>query len=96
MTPSDRLLARLRLEFPHLPIDATARIVRTRAGHWQLDAGAWRWEIHKKELYPQIGSQYRVSDCLKAEKLEATSGNLWNESDIYIDPVAAHPGGGRW
>ena len=45
-----------------------ARIVRTRAGHWQRSAGAWSWElmpIKGASYFSPIGSHETVSSLLK-------------------------------
>ena len=73
MTPSEKLLARLRKDF-NLNIPPTTIIRRTRASRNQLDAGAWVWFLWDAArwipLLNKLGSFEKVSDLLKAKRLE--------------------------
>lgn len=65
MISVERLVARLRGEGWCIP--DPYEFCRTRAGHWQLSAGAWKWQI--SALGVQIGSCGTVGECLRAKTL---------------------------
>lgn len=93
MTPNKKLLERLRKE-NGLKIHIDTKIERTYYHkNGQLDAGCWRWFIVTPLNIPQgflstdcLGSQWRVTDLLKSEKLIADwRGFPFNSYDIYPD-----------
>lgn len=89
-TIAERLMARIRREFPEFKFSGAAYIMRTRAGYWQRRAVAWRWQVEDGKLYPSVGSQYTMADCLKAKKLEKSKNDpMGNDhhNDWHIDPV---------
>lgn len=53
----------------NLNIPSHAVFKRTRAGHWQLSAGAWKWYCQYPENPYDIGSSYTVVELLKAKKI---------------------------
>lgn len=68
-----------------LPEEIT--ILRTRAGKWQLEGGAWRWEIGDANgiaLRPSIGSAEPATACANATKLKADRWNRWMYQDIEL------------
>lgn len=62
-------------------VDVEPIINRTRAGHWQRSAGAWKWLMMIKGQGASVGSGDRAIDCLKSEKWEIS----YHFSDICID-----------
>lgn len=88
MTPSERLLDRLRDELD-LDIPATAYIRRTYAGAGQRWGGAWSWILDDERPSPyalRLGSQWPVTELLRARKLEAYENPAGN---IEILPARA-------
>jgi hypothetical protein len=95
MTPSERLLARLRDELGlDLPEDTVIR--RTYAGYWQRSRGAWSWFATQADGTPfkspdgfsySVGSQYPVGRLLQCQEPMATRDNKMSyDRDISIDP----------
>ena len=83
MTPSERLLGRLRKMGLDIPEGAQVR--RTYAGALQRNVGAWSWFLLNadgSEL--RIGSQYPVSELLRG-RLHASQAHGVRE-DIQVDP----------
>ena len=82
MTPSKRLIARLRAMGLIIPNDA--RVQRTYAGFWQRREGAWLWAlVDSNDFELSIGSQHCVTSLLK-ERLIVIQH--WNNRDFHVDP----------
>ena len=67
---------------------ANARIVRTRAGHWQRLAGAWSWHlqpvVRDEKHYPSVGSQHPAKQIARGPTVAT-----WNPifQSIELDPA---------
>lgn len=68
MTPSERLIERLRV-IAELRIPDTARVQRTYAGQRQREAGAWSWYLTTTGRELNIGSYHTVTELLRSELL---------------------------
>lgn len=82
MRSTEKLLAQLREAGLDLPEGAS--IVRTRAGHQQVNAGAWSWALlgpDNEDL--RIGSQWPVGDLLRHGFDVAPP--TYRDSDTHID-----------
>lgn len=51
-----------------LGINAVPIIYRTRAGHWQRSAGAWKWFVRTQD-WLDYGSGETVRDIMKAKEI---------------------------
>lgn len=84
MTPSARLIARLRAM--GLDIPEGARVERTYAGRLQRECGAWSWALYSATGFElNIGSQFSVTRLLRG-RMCASRPWGWESSDIDIDP----------
>jgi hypothetical protein len=64
-----------------LPVAEGARIERTYAGFWQRAAGAWSWSVQPQIGAYAVGSQYPVTELLRAHRLLAVQfrqGQDWH------------------
>ena len=87
MKLSERFIQRCRDELKlNLPDGTFVR--RTYAGYWQRAAGAMSWTFaHKHEYIGEIGSQWSITELMKAPRLSIMyndSGNM-NEIDPEDD-----------
>lgn len=92
MTPSERLLDRLRNELG-LKIPKTAYIRRTYASAGQRAGGAWSWILDDYDpLSPyalRLGSQWPVTELLRARRLEAYQDSRSPGGIIEIVPTGS-------
>ncbi len=91
MTPSQRLLARLRDECG-LDLPDGAQIQRTYVKRHQRDAGAMVWTVHRADgmyLQPLIGSQWPVTELLKHRVIEVAEPDRFG--DRHVDPDLSSP-----
>ena len=91
MTPSQKLLTRLRNLGLTIPEGST--VARTRAGSSARDAGAWSWYLAEAGGAPAtnggngLGSQWPITDLLKGRMLATQDTSLGRGgNDIHIDP----------
>lgn len=87
MTPSERLVARLREECG-LELPEGAYAARTFAGRHMLSAGAWRVRLCEADgmpIQPLTGSHWTVTELVRAERIEVTTNRFGDRS---IDPSA--------
>jgi len=83
MKASERLLQRLRNELK-IDLSPAARIVRSRAGHWQKSCGAWLWWVEDErrlQYHVNLGSQERVRDLVRCPNLTRSN----EHSGVNID-----------
>lgn len=81
MTPSQKLLTRLRSLGVEIPEGATIR--RTYAGTWQKAQGANVWHmVNARGDYLTIGSQFTVTELNKAKNISASRDG---HGDINVD-----------
>jgi hypothetical protein len=96
MTPSERLLERLRAQGVEIP--KGSRIHRTYANGSARTAGAWSWFIlgpDGQSLGPHgrdLGSYYPVKVCLRALRLVVSEEHRDLGLNIDPDPLPALPG----
>ena len=72
MTISDKLVKRLRHEFPDEMEDIPegTKPYRLYHGHWQRSIGSWSWGIGGRgNIIRCIGSQWSMKDILKEPKI---------------------------
>lgn len=82
MTPSERLLDRLR-SMLGLALPPGARLVRTHAGRLQREQGVWSWYVvdaDGDEVVPHVGSAETVTQLLDSERLVA-----WGMPAGYVE-----------
>ena len=87
MTPSERLVARLRKECG-LELPEGAYATRTYAGQHMRAAGAWVMRLHAADhspIQPWTGSHWTITDLLRSQQLEV---GLDRWGDRNIDPSA--------
>lgn len=72
MTPSERLMARLRAMGVDIPEGSTLQ--RTYAGYWQRKGGAWSWFLLSPDGRDFLGSYFPVKTLLRT-RLNVTQGH---------------------
>lgn len=69
-------------------IEIYPEIFRTRAGHWQRSAGAWKWFMRSEKggFGITVGSGDRATECLKAAKwgISRPEARFGSDIEIYI------------
>jgi hypothetical protein len=93
MTPSARLLARLRAQGVQVPEGAQIR--RTYAGRCQREAGAWSWFVLNpdgSETIGGLGGYHPVGVLLRAPRLRVTR-ELNGSWSVDPDPLLLHHSG---
>lgn len=85
LTPSQRLIARLRVQGLDLPEDTVVERIYT--GRWMRARGAWSWHLATESgtLLP-FGSQWRVTELLRCPHEWQVEGADRYVTDRSIDP----------
>ena len=74
---SEKLIERL-VRDGFIPSDSNPEFQRLYPGYWQRSGGAWSWMV-KYSGACEIGSQYPVSELLKAVEIVASDNSRFYE-----------------
>ena len=81
----DRLIKQLREDGYEVPDGLTMH--RTYAGFWQRNAGAWSWWAADRLGREVLGSQWGITDLLKADSIEVGDDHYGNALVLYPKTV---------
>jgi hypothetical protein len=83
-TPQERLLARLRADFPELSLPEGTRLERTYRNR-RTGTGRWSWHAFGPDMKDlHIGSHWSMRELLSVPRLQASY--LRGAGDTCIDP----------